>query len=238
MASADILLGGDFNCVLDAGDSTGHGSYSSSLSTLIHGYSLRDAWQARLGKTAYTHYTVHRATRLDRFYPTEGLLRRKTGVATMAAVFTDHFAVVLRLSMGAPLLRRGRGTWKLRSDTLTSTRVMEDVQHHWTQWKKQQHLYPNINLWLSLHCKKWLRQMFQRLKTERRRDLQTLENFYYDYIYDLVSTADGNLSASPALRHLNAKIVRLHAKRLQSNMSDTSPGGQHSRREAYPVSTN
>ena len=223
MASADILQGGDFNCVLDAGDSAGHGSYRRSLSTLIHDYSLRDAWQARPGNTAYTHYTVHGATRLDRFYLTVGLLRRKTGVATIAAAFTDHFAVVLRLSMGAPLLRRGRGTWKLRSDTLTSTHVMEDLQHHWTQWKKQQHLYPNINLWWSRHCKKRLRQIFQRLEAERRRDIQTLENFYYDCIYALVSTADGNPSTSPALIHLNAKIIRLHAKRLQSSMSDTSP---------------
>jgi hypothetical protein len=46
MASADILFSGDLSCVLDAGDSTGHGSYSHSLSMLIHGYSLRDAWQA------------------------------------------------------------------------------------------------------------------------------------------------------------------------------------------------
>jgi exonuclease III len=37
MASEDLLLGGDFNCVMDAGDSTGHGSYSRSISTLIHG---------------------------------------------------------------------------------------------------------------------------------------------------------------------------------------------------------
>ena len=44
MASGDILLGGDFKCVLNAGDSTRHGSYSRSLSTLIHGYSLRDTW--------------------------------------------------------------------------------------------------------------------------------------------------------------------------------------------------
>jgi exonuclease III len=30
----DILLGGDFNCVLKAADSTGHGSFSRSLATL------------------------------------------------------------------------------------------------------------------------------------------------------------------------------------------------------------
>jgi endonuclease/exonuclease/phosphatase family metal-dependent hydrolase len=102
MASGDILLGGDLNCVLDARDTTGHGSYSRSLSTLIHGYSLRDAWQTRPDNTAYTHYTTHGATRLDRLYLTEGLLRRKTGVTTVAAAFTDHLAVVLRLSMSAP----------------------------------------------------------------------------------------------------------------------------------------
>jgi hypothetical protein len=68
------------------------------------------------------------------FYLTDGLLRRKTGVATVAAAFTDIFGMVLRLSMDAFLLWRGRGTWKLRSGTLTSTHAMEDLQNDWTQW--------------------------------------------------------------------------------------------------------
>jgi hypothetical protein len=76
--------------------------------------------------------------------------------------------------MGAPLLQWGQGTWKLWSDTLNSTYVMEDLQHNWMQWKKQQHLYPNINLWWSCHCKNWLRELFQRMEAERRRDLQIL----------------------------------------------------------------
>jgi len=46
-ASDDILLGGDFNCVLGANDSTGHGTFSRSLATLVQGYWIRDAWQAR-----------------------------------------------------------------------------------------------------------------------------------------------------------------------------------------------
>jgi hypothetical protein len=89
---------------------------------------------------------------------------------------------------------------------------MEDLQHHWQQWKK--HLYPNINLWWSRHCKKRLLQLFQRIEAERRRDLQTLEHFYYDCIYVLVRTVDENPGAIPTLHHLNAKIVRMHAKRL------------------------
>ena len=223
MATGDILLGGDFNCVLEGRDSTGRGSYSRSLNTLIHGYSMSDAWNSRTDTTAYTHYTAHGAARLDRFYLTAGLLRRKTGMATVAAAFTDHLAVVLRISMSAPLLRRGRGTWKLHSDILTSTPAMEVIQHHWPQWKNLQHLYPNINLWWSRHCKKRIRQSFQRIEAERRRDNRILENFYYECIYDLVRTADTNPSAIPAIHHLNAKIVRLHAKRLQSSMLDITP---------------
>jgi endonuclease/exonuclease/phosphatase family metal-dependent hydrolase len=154
MASTGILLGGDFNCVLDARDSTGYGSFSRSLNTLITGYSLRDAWQNRPGNNSYTHFTIHGATRLDRFYLTEGLLRRKTGITTAKAAFTDRFAVTLCLSMGEPLLRQGRGFWKLRSETFTAQHVIEDLKQQWTQWKKQQHLYPNINLWWTRHCKK------------------------------------------------------------------------------------
>jgi hypothetical protein len=89
--------------------------------------------------------------------------------------------------------------------------AMEDLQHHWPQWKKH-HLFPNINLWWSCHCKKRLHQTFQCIEAEHRRNLQTSENFYYGSIYALVHTADENPSAIPALHHLNAKIVRMHAK--------------------------
>jgi exonuclease III len=66
-APADILLGGDFNCILEAADSNGHGSYSRSLATLVQGYSLRDAWQARPDSHAYTQHTTHGATRIGLF---------------------------------------------------------------------------------------------------------------------------------------------------------------------------
>ena len=53
-----MLLGGDFNCVLEAADSTGHGSFSRSLATLVQGYALRDAWQARPDSHTYIHHTL------------------------------------------------------------------------------------------------------------------------------------------------------------------------------------
>jgi hypothetical protein len=74
--------------------------------------------------------------------------------------------------------------------------------------------------------------MFQRLEVESRRDSQKLENFYYECIYALIRTADENPSVRSQLRHLNAKIVRIHANRMQDNIMytdtvDNIPGETH-----------
>jgi exonuclease III len=38
----NLILGGDYNCVLEAADATGHYTYSRALATLVQDYSLRD----------------------------------------------------------------------------------------------------------------------------------------------------------------------------------------------------
>jgi hypothetical protein len=141
--------------VLDAEEYIGHGSNSRSLNTLIHGYSLRDAWQARPGNTVYTHYTAHGATRLDRFYLTEGLLRRKTDVATVVVVFTDYLAVIFRLSVGASFY----GGDEVLGNYVAIPSLLRMQWIFSTNGRSgKKHLYPNINLWWSRHCKKRLRQ--------------------------------------------------------------------------------
>jgi endonuclease/exonuclease/phosphatase family metal-dependent hydrolase len=116
----DIILCGDFNCVLRATDATGQGVFSRSLATLVHCYALRDAWQPSPERRVYTHYTVHGASRLDRFYLTKDLLARKKSIETVAAAFTDHFTMVLRLSMDEHIAQWGQGTWKLNCKLLPS----------------------------------------------------------------------------------------------------------------------
>jgi exonuclease III len=219
--SDDITLGGDFNCVLRATDATGQGVFSRSLATLVHGYALRDAWQPSPERKVYTHYTVHGASRLDRFYLTKDLLARKQSIETVAAAFTDHFAVVLRLSMDEHIARWGRGTWKLNCKLLPSNYIMETRRTHWTSWKQHRPRYPNPNMWWVRHCKPRLRQMFRHEEAERRSDHRKMENFYYDCIYDLIRVEAPYTGATPALNHLRAKIVNLNSRRLQSTMSDT-----------------
>jgi endonuclease/exonuclease/phosphatase family metal-dependent hydrolase len=207
-ASDDILMGGDFNCVLKAADSNEHGSFNRALATLLQGYALSDAWQACHDSNGSTHYTTHGATRIDQIYLSSETLARKTGLATVRAAFTDYLAVVLRLAWRTSIIRRGRGTWKLNCEILTSEYVMETLQQNWKRWTQQQQRYSNINLWWVRLCKKRLRQMFKSIDAERRSDLRHLEDFYYECIYDIVRTADANPSAIAALHQFKDKLVR------------------------------
>jgi hypothetical protein len=72
-------------------------------------------------------------------------MAQKTSMATVAAAFTDHLAVVLRLLWSTPIIRRGRGTWKLNSDILKSEQTMEAIEQQRTRLKAQQHRYDNVN---------------------------------------------------------------------------------------------
>jgi len=73
----DLLIGGDFNCVLHPSDTTGHFRPSWALSEMIHGLELHDAWKEKPARPTYTYYSPHGATRLDRFYITSEIQRKK-----------------------------------------------------------------------------------------------------------------------------------------------------------------
>ena len=95
----EILMAGDFNCVLSNNDCTGHRSGSLSLERLINGLQLSDSWDASLPPHVVTHFTPAGAARLDRIYIAEGLRRNKQGMETIAAAFTDHLTVLIRLNL-------------------------------------------------------------------------------------------------------------------------------------------
>jgi exonuclease III len=109
----DLIMAGDFNCVLSNLDCTGHRNSSRTLERLIQGLGLVDVWGASVNRQTYTHYAHTGAARLDRIYVTEDLRRQKQGMETIAAAFTDHLAVLLRMAMTTPFIHRGRGIWRM-----------------------------------------------------------------------------------------------------------------------------
>ena len=93
LSPIQLIIAGDFNCVLSNKECTGQRSNSLALQRLINGLKLKDAWDPNKNPFGFTHYTATGATRIDRMYLSEDLIRHKQGTETIAAAFTDHLAV-------------------------------------------------------------------------------------------------------------------------------------------------
>lgn len=116
----NVILAGDFNAIIDKRDSTSQNNISRALKALISGSDLCDVWDTTQHRNGYTYYSHNAASRIDRIYVTERLYSRKTGVERVAAAFTDHMAVILRLAIEVPLPVRGRSYWRMNSSLLRS----------------------------------------------------------------------------------------------------------------------
>jgi hypothetical protein len=141
-ACRDMILAGDFNSTIDKHDSISQNT-SKALATLIRGCDLCDTAHNRTG---YAYYASNTASRIDRIYVTARLYSTKTGVEHVAAAFTDHLAVVLRLAIDAPLPIRGRGYWKMNSYLLQSEALGKGIHDQWHTWQQKKRHYNKCHM--------------------------------------------------------------------------------------------
>jgi hypothetical protein len=111
------------------------------------GLGLYDAWDTGHTRRGYTHYAPMSASRPDSIYVTRNLLDRKQEMEVVATAFTDHFAVVIRLTTDMPIPERGRSYWKMNASLLSATDFRDDLQERWTTWREHGGLYPNPVMW-------------------------------------------------------------------------------------------
>jgi exonuclease III len=117
----EIIIGGDFNCVLDPADTSGHLHSSRALAETIRELHLTDTWKQDQTRPAYTHYSNTGASRIDRKYVSRNRESRITGIDFLRAAFTDHNAVVVHLALGEMGARRRPSRWKLDSTCSAAT---------------------------------------------------------------------------------------------------------------------
>jgi hypothetical protein len=82
-----------------------------------------------LAQPGYAHYSAARASRIDLISINGDLLQRKRGIETIAITFTDHLAVSLHLTIDMPLVRRGRGLWKMDTAMLAEHTITEEIDN-------------------------------------------------------------------------------------------------------------
>jgi hypothetical protein len=149
------------------------------------------------------------APRLDRIYVTRNLLVRKQGMEVVVIAFTDHFAVLIRLTTDVPIPEGGRSAWKMNASLLSATEFRDDLQERWITWREHGRFYPNPVMWWTRYVKEQIRKYFVCKCAIRRQDRAKLENFYCVAIYDAVRDTAHARTTHIVLNALNGKIVRL-----------------------------
>ena len=112
----DLILAGDFNCVLLHSDATGKRIYSRALDNLVTGLVLYDVGGMKSTRLTFTHFTPTGASRLDRIYISPTLQRKKERAETVVAAFTEHHAVVMRMETSDPMPAWGKGLWRMNNN--------------------------------------------------------------------------------------------------------------------------
>ena len=142
-----LLQRGDFNSVHADIDTTGRRTYSRALQELIRGYDLVDMWEASQTRDIHTQYTSRGASRIDRIYASRDLSGQKRGMETRFAAFTDHLAVVLRITLQVTTMRRGRGFWRMNMALLRDKGFQGQLRQQRATWNTQIKKYTTMMQW-------------------------------------------------------------------------------------------
>ena len=158
-------------------------------------------------------------SRIDWIYITKKLSDKKIAVETVAAAFTDHLSVVMRFSVDVPIMRRGKGFWKMNTSILSEEAFKESLLQKWAVWRKHRRFYPDWPMGWGRY-KKQIRHFCIQEGSKRLRDLVKKKNFLYKCIYDVLRNTYPHGQKMIMLNRLIAKITSLHGDNLQRVMLD------------------
>ena len=100
----NILLAGDWNCILSPRDSSSpeNSSISRNLKGIINNLNFKDIISAKKSKSEYTFYKDGYGARLDRIYISK-LFPNIVNTATKPVYFSDHLGVLLELKISSQI---------------------------------------------------------------------------------------------------------------------------------------
>jgi hypothetical protein len=217
-APETMILGGDFNFILDPVDATGHFQNSRPLAELVHALALKGTWQQNPAKPTFTHHSPSGATRIDRLYTSQDLMAKKE-----KNLNSSHRGSSRSCAMrGSGHTRHEEGQRPMEDEPHANTgkRIKGKIRHKWAIWKTHKRYYPEATLWWELYIKKQLRYFVHQEEAECRNDHRQMENHLYECIYDILQSSTLQEDKLPALKRYKAKLLRLHTLRINNVMLD------------------
>lgn len=207
-----LIIGGDFNCVVNCKDSTGTGNFSLSLQNLLRSLSLRDTWEVLHNNAVeYSYVRANTASRLDRIYVSESLVPHLRTAEYLVNSFSDHKSLRLRCclpNLGKP---HGRGFWSMRSHVLTEDNL-EEFARKWNYWLRQKRNFPTWTAWWCDFAKPKIRSFFRWKTNERFRVFHAKNEHLYRQLRNAYDGLYGNPDGIIQVNKVKAQMLSLQSQ--------------------------
>lgn len=215
-ATEHIVLGGDFNSVINARDATGNSNFSTALRFTVQQLQLVDVWDSlNNSQMGHTYITHNSSSRLDRIYVSTGLRSHLREANSHVCSFTNHKALTLRVCLPHLGREHGRGFWSIRPQILSEENITE-FEHKWNYWLRQRRHYTTWMDWWITYTKGKIVSFF------RWKSKEEYDNFHREHLrlYNQLQAAYDEYFGNP---QIITTIHRIKGQmlRLQRRFSDT-----------------
>jgi exonuclease III len=221
-----LLVGGDFNCLLDLSKDNFGGNPSlgdtgaSHLKTLLSRYRLVDIWRKQHELAREFTWRNKSGTircRLDRFYVSSSLVNDCAIESSIIPyLHSDHDIVHLQLRLSDSGHRVGPGIWKLNTSLLSHQSVRDKVSRFWMDWRKKKSQFGNVGEWWDAgkaRIKSLLISCSRKIAKSANQDRACLMNRYHSLLGQ-ASLSDSDIKR---LDDVKAQLVDMDNRRVQGH---------------------
>ena len=148
----NVILGGDWNCVLSERDCESRNvQVSKSLLNIVRSLRCKDAWFVKNKKVEYTYVRHNYGSRIDRLY-VKDIANYIERIDVTHVSFSDHSSVEMTIKL-PDVPKIGKFYWKLNVALLDDESIKDDFKIEWERIKNSINRYNSINDWWALYAK-------------------------------------------------------------------------------------
>lgn len=213
---ANLILGGDFNCVLSRKDQFPNFNGSPELRNLVAGLQLKDAWEMKHSEyIEYTYVSSNSSSRLDRIYVSQQLAQSIIKADVIPAYFSDHSGMLACINLTAQPTRMFKNQWHLNASILHEQELQDEITEVWATCLRSSDRHPTVLDWWTKTAKPKLRRVLIRYSAERSRNLRQTIEFYYKVLRDLYEQANASPTRIQDIKKVKAKLLTLKKQQLE-----------------------
>lgn len=204
-----VVIGGDFNSVQEAKDTTGHFKACGALDSMVRGLSLCDTWRTLTSDPGFTYHTTGCHSRLDRIYVSSTYRPHVKSVHKHAVSFGSHQGMSAHVNLHVAYLPRGPSYWKAARYTFMDERFVPQLTDEWQEWVRHQRRYPDIAEWWDRYGKPRIQGFCRRFYREYWKEKSSMKEHYRQCLEELYAKPDLTAEDMEEARALKEQLHQL-----------------------------